>query len=95
MRRLEFKRSHKAKGLCYDCSEPVYRGGTRCFKHTLSHRDAQHKYYVKHRELYAGYYKKLKERRVEKNRCYACGGPMDSDKLVTCVNCREHIYGAR
>ena len=90
-----YKKAHKAAGLCQDCSEPAYPDRTRCLKHLLSHVKAQQKYYFKNQELYSEIFKKLKKRRVEKGRCYACGGPLDNRAMITCVNCREQIYRER
>jgi hypothetical protein len=64
----KFKEEHKKLGLCLSCSEPVYRNGSYCKKHSFSNARATNEYYKRNRErLVAELREKRKRKKEEAN----------------------------
>ena len=92
MGNVEYKQEHRERGLCTDCSEPVYRGLSRCLKHLRSHVKADNLY---ERTTSKRDYKQRREERKDQGRCVKCGVKLDPDadcEKVCCMNCRDHLW---
>ena len=88
-----YKQLHRELGLCTDCSEPVYRGYSRCLRHLRSHskwKDGPLIYQPRNREKKKFY--------RENGCCPMCSAQLDPDAdrdLINCVNCRGGIHKER
>ena len=94
----KYKQKHRELGLCLDCSEPVYRFGQWCLKHTRSHMKSMKAGRIRHYEKYMARDKLKKQRYRDNGRCTTCSVSLDPDAdagFITCVNCRGGIHTER
>ncbi len=55
----EYRRRHKAAGLCRYCSHRAMSGGTRCAYHYVYHQERREQYLVRQRKLHGSQMKLL------------------------------------
>ena len=91
----KYKQAHREKGLCQNCSEPVYPGHTMCLEHMRSHNESVKKCYAKNREVYLQKHLERKELRRQTGLCSMCGAPLEDDRFRSCCNCREKLFFER
>ena len=60
MGNAKYRSKHRTNGLCLYCSEPVYRNGQFCKKHSFSHAKSSGDYYQRNQQRVLA---KLRERR--------------------------------
>lgn len=82
------RQRRRAKGLCYDCSEPVFPGHTRCGYHLNRCSYNQVQYRLAHPEQEQKREQEKREKRKKEGRCLRCGAPVETPGDLKCPNCR-------
>jgi len=91
-----YKQLHRETGLCIYCSEPVYKGYSRCLKHIRSHAVGGAKAYLNNKDRWDARSRANKERYVATGRCVECSAPLnESEKGRSCSNCNAGIVRER
>lgn len=90
----EYKRLHREKGLCVDCSEQAYPGRIRCVKCLELESVSSKKYYRKNRVELIQKGRESRKQRVANGECIRCGNDLDLDidSGTKCQNCREGVF---
>jgi len=99
MGNLKYKQSHRANGLCTQCSELVVPGYRVCWKHVVSHNVNNNKWRMRNADYMKRYMKKYRARMKVEGRCIICTAPLLQEDLaagkVICENCGQRNYRSR
>ena len=87
-KQARYKKWHKEKGLCLDCSSPAKIAGL-CLKHYWRKAVYDRRYANEHQEERSEYHKNRRVRLAEEGRCTHCGVPLVEGEGRQCVNCNE------
>ena len=95
----KYKQSHRAKGLCYECSELAAPGRVRCWRHLMSHIVNDKNWNKRNPDYMKNYMKNYRVRMKEEGRCPACSAPLLQEDIaagkVTCENCIQRNHWER
>jgi len=93
MGNIDYKKSHREKGLCLFCSNKAEPFSAYCKEHRETHRISSLKY--KWANIYEIRKKdrKLKEKRILEGKCSHCGKPLDKGWTNRiCANCSSNTF---
>jgi len=85
MGNAKYKKEHREKHLCVDCSRPALGASIYCEVHSQKNRERSIKKMPK-----------IKQKYKDENKCLTCSTPLLDidlkDGYSTCCNCRQNIH---